>query len=146
VKTAFAYNPATDHWDPVAPLLTAREMHASVTGPDGRIYVLGGSGGQDYVKSVEVYGPLVALSKSEAPPGISVLISGTNFAANANVAVYVGPVHGTPLATGRTNAAGGIAPAIVFKIPDVPPGDTFVSVVDDRSRFTTTVPLTVTAP
>ena len=67
-------------------------------------------------------------------------------AANANVAVYFGAVQGAPIAIGKTNGTGGIATTVTFKVPDVPPGEAFVSVVDDRSRFTTTVPLTVTAP
>jgi hypothetical protein len=153
VKTVIAYDPVTDHWDSVAPLSNARVQHAAVPGPDGRIYVLGGSDAGNS-KSVEVYGPVGALTTAlsvpgtvtqSAPPGTVVLLTGNNFAANANVAVYFGAVQGSPLAKGKTNGTGGLAPSIAFKVPDLPAGDTFVSVIDDRSRFPIAIPFTVTA-
>ena len=43
-------------WDEAAPLQTARHMHAA-TVLDGKIYVIGGHDGNDYLTSVEVYDP-----------------------------------------------------------------------------------------
>lgn len=53
-----AYHPATDTWNqPAVPpaMPTARGTLAAVTGPDGRIYALGGSSGAGSLSTVEVY-------------------------------------------------------------------------------------------
>jgi N-acetylneuraminic acid mutarotase len=65
-NTVQAYDPRTNRWTLVAPMPTAREALAAVTGADGRIYAIGGSrtpfGFQDSnvpraVRTVEIYDP-----------------------------------------------------------------------------------------
>jgi N-acetylneuraminic acid mutarotase len=43
LNTVEAYSPRTNSWATVAPLPTARQGLAAATGPDGRIYAIGGS-------------------------------------------------------------------------------------------------------
>jgi N-acetylneuraminic acid mutarotase len=51
-----AYDPATDTWTPVSNMPTARYGLAAATGPDGRIYAIGGYNGE-YLNVVEAYDP-----------------------------------------------------------------------------------------
>jgi len=56
--TVEAYTPSTNTWETLAPMPTARALHAAVTGPDGRIYVIGGYSEQrGTLRTVEVYTP-----------------------------------------------------------------------------------------
>jgi hypothetical protein len=87
---------------------------------------------------LEVYGPVVSANPSSAPPGGSVTVSGSNFAANANVSVYLGPVTRTLLKTGTTNSMGALAP-ITFNVPNIPSVTTVLTVVDDRSQYPITL-------
>jgi N-acetylneuraminic acid mutarotase len=52
-----AYNPRTNKWTTVAAMATARHGLAAVTGPDGRIYAIGGSGSGVSLNTVEAYNP-----------------------------------------------------------------------------------------
>jgi len=56
--TVEAYTPSTNTWETLAPMPTARALHSAVTGPDGRIYVIGGYNEQrGTLRTVEVYTP-----------------------------------------------------------------------------------------
>jgi hypothetical protein len=67
-----------------------------------------------------------------------VTVTGSNFAANATVRVYLGPVSGALLKTGMTNSAGALTP-ITFSVPNVAGGNTVLTVVDDRSQYPITL-------
>src|SRR5205823_5159694 len=135
-----AYTPATNRWTAVAPLSTGRRSLAATVGPDGRIYAVGGETGNGFAPttSVEVYGPVVTANPSSAAPGTSVTVTGNNFAASAAVSVYLGPSTGTLLKTGTTSSTGALAP-ITFTVPNVPSGDSVLTVVDDRSQYPITL-------
>jgi N-acetylneuraminic acid mutarotase len=47
VTKVAAYNPTTNTWKKLAPLLLARDSAAAVTGPAGKIYAIGGEAGGD---------------------------------------------------------------------------------------------------
>jgi hypothetical protein len=135
-----AYTSATNRWTSVAPLSTGRAWASAAVGPDGRIYALGGGAppGLEPTGSVEVYGPVVTADPSSALPGAIVTVKGDNFAANATVKVYLGPVTGTLLKTGTTNGAGVLTP-ITFSVPNIPSVSTVLTVVDDRSQYPITL-------
>jgi hypothetical protein len=69
LDTVEAYDPPTDTWSAVAPLLTPRNSPAAATGPDGRIYAVGGydSSSLLYLNSVEAYTPELAASPTPSP-------------------------------------------------------------------------------
>jgi hypothetical protein len=141
-----AYDPLTDRWATVAPLLVARAGAAVSIGPDGRLYAIGGQKDNgDYLSSVEVYGPAVAVTPANARAGATVRLRGTNFAANAAVSVYFGPIDEMPLATGATDGTGALVPSLTVSVPSAPAGDRYFTLVDDKSRFPVTVPFTVDA-
>jgi hypothetical protein len=50
-----AFDPATNSWATMAPLLTSRAMLAAVRGADGRIYTFGGWNGTTESNAVEIY-------------------------------------------------------------------------------------------
>jgi N-acetylneuraminic acid mutarotase len=56
-NTVEAYTPSTNSWATVAPMPTARMNLAAATGPDGRIYVIGGGNGSTCCNTVEAYNP-----------------------------------------------------------------------------------------
>jgi hypothetical protein len=138
-----AYTPASDRWTPIASLARARTDVAAATAPDGHIYVVG-----DALSSgspVEVYGPIVGISPSTFASRFStILMTGSNFAANATVRVYLGPPStGTVLKTAKSTVTGALIPSITFTLPNVPLGAYVITVVDDRSRFPITLSLTI---
>jgi N-acetylneuraminic acid mutarotase len=57
LKTFQGYNIAADNWTKLPAMHTARDGAAAVTGPDGRIYVIGGFGTAGSLSSVEAYDP-----------------------------------------------------------------------------------------
>jgi N-acetylneuraminic acid mutarotase len=60
LTTVEAYTPGTNSWATVAPMPTARLQLAAATGPDGRIYAIGGvngGNGSPSLNTVEVYTP-----------------------------------------------------------------------------------------
>jgi hypothetical protein len=137
-----AYDPSGDRWTSVRPLAKPRTGLAAAIGPDGRLYALGDALGD--ASPVDIYGPVVGISPSHASPGSTVLVTGSNFATNATVKVYLGPaVSGTLLRVDRSTATGGLVPSITFVVPPVASGDTVVTVVDDRSRYPVRMAFTV---
>jgi len=52
-----AFDPNGDFWSPAASLGTPRDGAGAATGPDGRIYVMGGFGNNAYLNTAEVYDP-----------------------------------------------------------------------------------------
>ena len=63
------YDPATNAWEAVAPMATARYNHA-VAALDGKLYVAGGLGaGYNRLSSVERYDPALDAWEAVAPMG-----------------------------------------------------------------------------
>lgn len=62
-----AYDPKTNGWLEMSPLLHAVEGNSAILGPDGRIYSLGGDDGIHLTSEVEVFN-VTANSWSEGPP------------------------------------------------------------------------------
>jgi N-acetylneuraminic acid mutarotase len=59
LSTMEAYDPVADAWTALAPMPTPRHGHAATLGPDGRIYVLGGTNDKVFATPVvEIYDPL----------------------------------------------------------------------------------------
>jgi N-acetylneuraminic acid mutarotase len=59
LTTVEAYDPATDTWSAAAPLALHRHAHTATLGPDGRIYVTGGTNDKVFATTaVEVYDPV----------------------------------------------------------------------------------------
>jgi hypothetical protein len=67
------------------------------------------------------------------------MVSGSNFAPNANVSVYFSTVAGTPVATGTTNGSGALTAPITFKVPSLAGGTQPLIMVDDRSQYPITI-------
>jgi len=139
-----AYSPETDRWTKVASLDSNRYDHAATVGPDGRMYTLGGVyNGAPNTDSVEVYGPAVSIAPSIAAAGDTITLTGNNFAAMAEVRVYLGSAKGAALEVGTTDHAGALNSPIAFRVPAVPSGNYVITVVDDKSRYPVTWPLRV---
>jgi hypothetical protein len=66
VATVEAYRPIPDTWAPVSPMPTARSGLAAVTGPDGRIYAIGGFNNLP-LATVEAYDPATGTWTTKAP-------------------------------------------------------------------------------
>jgi hypothetical protein len=112
----------------------ARVGYGGAVSADGRMFIAGGVI-PGLTASVEAYGPAIAISPTSGPRGstTSLGLESFNFAANATVDIYLGD-DPTPIATGKTDAAGKLTAAVIFTIPPtVPFGATRVEVVDDRS-------------
>src|SRR5262249_12704546 len=63
LNTVEAYDTKTNTWTAVASMSTVRNALAAATGPDGRIYVIGGHvaggiGGWTSINNVEAYNPI----------------------------------------------------------------------------------------
>jgi N-acetylneuraminic acid mutarotase len=58
LSTVEAYDPQSDSWTPVASMSTPRAQLAAATGPDGRIYAIGGYNQFGDLGTVEAYDPL----------------------------------------------------------------------------------------
>jgi hypothetical protein len=139
--TAEAYAPDRDLWIDIAPTSIARNGTCAALGADGRIYVAGGSTGggpSNPLRTVEIYGPLITLSSASAAPGTTVSVAGSNFAANAAVAVAF---DDAPAATGTTDDAGNAT--LAFVVPAATSGPHRVVGIDARSQFPTIATLTV---
>ena len=66
-------------------------------------------------------------------------VTGSNFAANATVSVFIGSATGTPLGTGTTNAAGTLTAGINVTVPSLAGGEQPLIVSDNRSQFPITL-------
>jgi hypothetical protein len=137
-----AYDPASNRWMSLPPLSKPRMGVAAVVAPAGRIYLLGD--GMQPTSDVEAYGPVVTVTPSHAVPGATLLVTGSNFAANATVRVYLGTAAtGTLLKTGPSSPAGALIPSITAAVPNVASGNKVITVVDDKSRYPITLAFTV---
>lgn len=68
LSTVEAYAPETNTWAELAPMPTARDELAAVTGPDGRIYAIGGFAfPEQSLDTVEAYAPSTNTWSSVAP-------------------------------------------------------------------------------
>jgi hypothetical protein len=143
-----AYSPTTNTWTKVADLPNARIGHGAVLGPDGRIWVISGAKslpGYELVPLVDIYGPKVALGAASVVTGGTIAVSGSNFAPNAQVRIYVDEVKGAPIASGVTSVQGVLA-SVTVKVPaSVTPGNHRVVVVDDLSLYPVSAPASVLA-
>ena len=121
---------------------------AAVRGPDGRIYAIGGADTTAGLATMEAYGPVIHLMPAQSAPGHAVVLTGTNFAANATVAVTWGAIPGgTVLGTARTDRAGNLPHAVTVVIPPgVLPGHYMITAEDDRSRYPVTARVAVGVP
>ena len=139
----YAYRPQTNRFTAVAPLKSRRYDHAVTIGPDGRLYALGGSTGSANTASVEAYGPVISISPTTVAIGEIIRLSGYNFAAHANVQIYVGGVLGNGTVIGTTNAEGALPAPVDLTVVDALPGGNAITVVDDKSRYPATIRFTV---
>jgi hypothetical protein len=141
LATVNAFSPATNRWSAVAPVDSARYGIGAVVAPDGRIWAVGGGTNPEFdgFTTVQIYGPVASVSPAAGAPGTTARVSGSNFAANATVSVYIGAATGTPLGTGSTNASGAITAPIPFNVPNLGSGQQSLIVVDDRSQYPVTL-------
>jgi N-acetylneuraminic acid mutarotase len=59
LDTMEAYDPVADTWTTMAPMLTPLHAHAATLGPEGRIYVLGGTNNEvTSTDAVQIYDPV----------------------------------------------------------------------------------------
>jgi hypothetical protein len=139
--TINAYTPATNRWTTVTPLSDSRTGVGAAVTPDGHIWAIGGTTNPEITgeATVQVYGPSVSASPTMGPPGTSVSVTGSNFAASATVSVYFTAVSGSPLATGSTDANGKLTSAITLKVPSLAGGAQPLIVIDDRSQYPITI-------
>ncbi|MGZ3425243.1 MAG: kelch repeat-containing protein, partial [Polyangia bacterium] len=55
--SVYAFSPSQGQWAAVADMMSGRFFHATVAGPDGRVYVFGGAGSGGGLASCEAYTP-----------------------------------------------------------------------------------------
>jgi hypothetical protein len=141
-----AYSPSSNTWTKVSDLTTARIGHAAVVASDGRIWVISGAKtfpGAELIGSVEIYGPKIALGGPTVPAGGTVAVSGSNFAPNAPVRIYVDDPKSAPISTGTADVSGGLA-SVTVKVPTgVTPGNHRIVMIDDFSRYAVSAPIAV---
>jgi N-acetylneuraminic acid mutarotase len=100
LNTVEAYDSTTNTWSTLAPMPTAREGLAAATGPDGRIYAIGGyTSSNGTVNTVEAYDPKTNRWQTAAP-----MSTGRNqlVAAAANGRIYA--IGGLTSSNGTGNA------------------------------------------
>lgn len=132
--TVLALTPGRKHWATVSQLMMARSALGAVVGADGLLYAICGVDATGTpVNTSEVYGPLVVSSASS--------VSGSNFAANANVSIYDGAVASSAPIAGGTSDGSGVLAAVT--LPSLSSGSHTLTVMDDRSRYPVTTTLTV---
>ena len=146
-SSTVAYRPASatqpDAWVNAAPLAGPRWRHGAALGPDGRIYVIAGSALGELLRTVEAYGPVIAISADSQPIGSAFWVAGSNFAASATVQITIGSPTGALAGTGTTDATGVLTSTA--KVPaGTPTGATRLYVVDSRSRYPVSTAITVT--
>ncbi|MDB4970571.1 MAG: klhl18 [Myxococcales bacterium] len=143
VASVWAYTPASGRWNAVAPLQAPRTGLAAAVASDGIVYAIGGaSAGVTALRDVEAYGPAVTLAPAAPTAGGEIVATGINFAAGAEVRVYAGgAATGTPIATGKSDAAGALAPLTLP--PFGAAGSYTLTFVDGRSRYPVAVAVTV---
>jgi N-acetylneuraminic acid mutarotase len=56
--TVEAYDPVTDTWTTKAPMPTPRHAFTATSGPDGRIYAVGGNPASRFTDALEIYDPI----------------------------------------------------------------------------------------
>ena len=137
-----AFNPVTGRWDSVALLNSPRTRAGAAIGPDNRIYVIGGQdapggpGPPPPLNVIEAYGPVGTLSPTHAKAGVTVNVTGSNFAANATVTIGFGfNPPGQTVQTSPTNASG-VMTATSFTVPaGSSAGGYVVQLMDDKSQY-----------
>jgi hypothetical protein len=67
VDTVYAYSPSRKAWITEPPMPTARYSLAAATGPDGRIYAIGGANATGVLNVVEAFNPTTATWSTVAP-------------------------------------------------------------------------------
>ena len=130
-----AFDPNLGAWSTLTLPVTNNSgpLSAATTG-DGRIVAVNNTSNSS---GTYAYGPsLTSLSATSGFVGNTFSISGTNFAASANVSVYWGTVAtGTLIGSGTTDATG----ALVGVTATVPAGATFgteiVSIIDNKAEY-----------
>ena len=130
-----SYDPQTNRWTRSAPLPEPLCCMAAVRLLSGQIDSIGG---QRNGQRIVLYGPSVSLSQMSSAAGDTIVLSGTNFAAHANVYVYWGPAWtGTLLGNGMTDGAGTLTTGISITIPPSvwETGSYVITAVDDQSRY-----------
>jgi hypothetical protein len=135
-----AYRTGAADWLEVASLSVGRDSCSAAVAADGRILTVGGkiSGSAAYT-SGEAYGPQLTLGSAAGSVGDALMVSGTNFAANANVRIYFDDV---PVELRRTDANGTLA-ALTVHVPALAAGAHAVHAIDDHSAYPVTLPFTI---
>lgn len=134
MPTVEAQTIARSRWAKVSPLGTPTSGLGVATGADGLIYAIGGADATGApLQSAAVYGPQIILSPTT--------LTGSNFAAHANVAVYDGKsATGTPIGTGTTDDLGALTAPIMLSLAK---GSHVITAIDDHSRYPISTPFTV---
>ena len=132
-----AFTPVVNRWASVAALSDARAGIGVAVAPDGHIWAIGGTTNPELTgeATVQLYGPVASVAPTAGPPGTTVTVNGSNFAANATVSVYFGSTATSPRGTGTTNATGALAAPISVTVPSAAAGNQPFIVVDDRSQY-----------
>ena len=139
-----AFNPATGRWDAVAQLNTSRTRAAAVLGPDGRIYVMGGQippggpGPASPLNSVEAYGPVFTVSPTHGQIGSTVTVTGSNFAANANVSINWSLGSPVLIKTVPSTATGTVSTTFTVPAGSATSAGYQVQLMDDHSQYQVT--------
>jgi N-acetylneuraminic acid mutarotase len=116
--TVEMYDPATDTWSTKSPMPGPRYRLAAVTGPDGKIYAIGGSNGPNLVNKVEAYDPITDTWSSA--PYLPSPRWDLAAAVGPNSTIYaIGGYSYTPY--GRTNTVLAYSPVRIVSI-DIKPG------------------------
>jgi hypothetical protein len=131
------------NWLPGPALYYGRGFVAAGIAPgngEETIFVTGGRDDSDDGRNNSAdLRPNATVNPQAGAPGTSVAVTGSNFAANATVSIYLGSITGAPLATGTTNATGALTAPINFVVPSLAGGAQKLIVLDDRSQYPITL-------
>lgn len=144
-QTVEAFSPRGD-FAAVSPTIEGHSAGGLGLGEDGRVYAfLGRSTAANnqvgYSRRIEAYGPTLDVSPSAGGRGLGARVTGNNFAANAEVKLFWGPIDGGQLVTTITSSSDGGFGNVLFTIPATGAGPIWG--IDSRARYPVHIPFTL---
>jgi hypothetical protein len=93
--------------------------------------------------TVQIYGPSVTATGATFTRGDKVHVSGSNFAAGADLRVFIDEMKGAPAASSKTDGGGLVAGIDVVVPTSITSGKHRIIVVDALSQYPVSVTVTI---